>query len=458
VTQAGGPQPGGFNRGSQIPNNVPNGPIVIGPATANSNSPNNINSYNNINALPASRPAPTSPSGERTGMADGFPAAPQSADDPLFNVNGNINAKNTLSGSQNWNVPNPAQQVLPQGFPNQNVVSPLDAMPNWPPANSTPSSVPTNTLPSINPNPSLTRNNFQPFVPPNGAWPQGSSSNTNTADDAARAASRMGMNAGPGNPFPITPGPSANAPNSFGPNSSAPSSFGPNSLGPNNGGNFNQRPLGPAPGEPPSGSFGPGGYDTSAKPPTMPESPAQFALRDRLPPSEQYQTPASFNAFGSNNSIAPRPSNFAPSRGIPNPNVNPQAQSTRDLIAEMERASARSTPDRAGGDDRWEQGSAPNGLNTTVPTMQGFLATQSGDNSLAEYERMNQLHNAERNLIQQQLDSQRQLPGSENYFRSSTQSQLGSSTNTDTRLGPTSFSRRSNFNPMSSNNAPRQMP
>ena len=126
----------------------------------------------------------------------------------------------------------------------------------------------------------------------------------------------------------------------------------------------------------------------------------------------------------------------------------------------MERASARTTPDRAGGDDRWEQGSAPTGLNSnsTVPTMQGFITSQAGDNSLAEYERMSQLHNAEMNQIRQQLDSQRQLPGSENYFRSSTQSQLGTPTGSDPRLGSTGYSRRSNFNSMPSNNAARQLP
>ena len=495
VTQAGGPQSGGSNRGTQIPNNVPNGPIVIGPSATNPNS------YGNVNALPASQPGPVSQYAPRTGMPEGFPAAPQRPDDPHLNLNGNLNANNALSGSQTWNVPNPA---LPNGFPNSNTIpnpnsipssawntpaqnqnvpaqnapiqngtrgfnnSPLDAMPDWPPTNS----MPTNTLPSINPNPTAPRNNFQSFTPPSGAWPQGSSANM--VDEAARAASRMGMNAGPGNLFPIAPGPSANIPNGFGPNPNASNpnggnfNFNPNgsNFNPNGGnftpnsGNFNQQPLGPQTGEPPAGSFGPGGYDTSAKSPTMPDSPAQFALRDRLPPSEQYQTPSPFNAFGSTNSFAAQPSSFAPNRGIPNPNSNPQAQSTRDLIAEMERVSARSTPDRAGGDDRWEQGSAPNGLNSnmTVPTMQGFLATQAGDNSLAEYERMNQLHNAERNMIQQQLDSQRQIPGSENYFRSSTQSQLGVPTGNDPRLGPPNFSRRSNFNSMPSNDAPRRMP
>ena len=63
--------------------------------------------------------------------------------------------------------------------------------------------------------------------------------------------------------------------------------------------------------------------------------------------------------------------------------------------------------------------------------MQGFLATPAGEKALAEYERMNQRHNAEANLIRQQIDAQRQLPGSENYFRSTTQPQLGTPTGTN---------------------------
>ncbi|MCX7420353.1 MAG: tetratricopeptide repeat protein [Planctomycetia bacterium] len=481
VTQTGGPQPGvqnGLNRGMQIPNNVPNGPIVIGPPVTNQNP------FGSVNALPTSQPGPASQFAPRTGMSEGFPAAPQRADDPYSianpNVNSNLNANNPPI-SQLWNVPNPPQPFGPNGASNPNLIpnpnaypnnagnvpaqnqnsatqngahsfnnSPLESMPDWPTTNS----MPTNTLPSINPNSAAMRNNIQSFTPPNGAWPPGAASNQ--ADDAGRAASRMGMSAGPWNLFPIAPGPASNVPNNLGPtpNATLPNGGG---FNPNNGGSFNQQPQGPAIGEPPAGSFGPGGYDTSAKSPTMTESPAQFALRDRIPPSEQYQTPTPFNAFGSSNSFAAQPSSFAPGRGIPNPNSIQQPQSTRDLIAEMERASMRSTSDRSGGDDRWEQGSAPTGLNTnmTVPTVQGFLATQAGDNSLAEYERMSQLHNAEMNQIRQQLDSQRQQPGSENYFRSTTQSQLGSPNGNDPRLGSTNSSRRPNANSMPFNNAQR---
>lgn len=477
VTQAGGPQPGGLNRGSQIPNNVPNGPIMIGPP------PTNSNAFGNVNALPTSQPGSPPQYAPRGSASDGFPAAPQRMDGQNLIPNANANGNAPPNGSQIWNVPNPpqpspSQPFQPNGLPNMNaaptppafnaprgnVNSPLDAMPEF---------QPTAPLPSINPNPATSRNNSQSFAPPTGLWQPGSSANL--ADEAARAASRMGMNAGPGNLFPISPGtsnpgtsnsvpnPGASNPNMGTPNGA---NFNPNNGGfsPNNGGNFNQPSTGPAMGEPPAGSFGPGGYDTSSRQPNMTESPAQFALRDRLPPSEQYQTPTQFNAFGStnmnSNSFAAQPSSFAPGRGIPNPNSSPQAQSTRDLIAEMERASARTTPDRAGGDDRWEQGSAPTGLNSnsTVPTMQGFITTQAGDNSLAEYERMSQLHNAEMNQIRQQLDSQRQLPGSENYFRSSTQSQLGTPTGSDPRLGSTGYSRRSNFNSMPSNNSARQLP
>jgi hypothetical protein len=121
------------------------------------------------------------------------------------------------------------------------------------------------------------------------------------------------------------------------------------------------------------------------------------------------------------------PNRTAPPRSYPTPNP-------RELITEMERASTRSTvPDRAGGDDRWEQLAPPPGSppNFSVPTMQGFLATPAGENAFAEYERMNQRHNAETNLIRQQIDAQRQLPSSENYFRSTTQPQLGTPTGTD---------------------------
>lgn len=456
VTQTGGPQPSGGYRGTQIPNNTPNGPIMIGPPQGGFNPNNHPQAQSDINALPTSQPGLAPRYAPRTGLPEGFPAAPQHSSDAYPNPNSNIPPNN----SQFWNVPNPPQQLPPNSTSNPDATrglnnSPLDAMPEWPQ---------TNALPAVNSNPGL----------PNGSVP-------NMSDEAARAASRMGMNAGPGNLFPIAPGPSANVsgnnvapnrgalPNQFTPQSPAnwsgnPINARPNAYGPNpnandpNAGNFNRQPLGPAMGEPPAGTFGGGGYETSANSLTMPESPTQFALRDRLPPSEQYQTPAAFSAFGSSNSVPAQPRGLAPNRGLPNQNSN--SQSTRDLITEMERASARTNPDRAGGDDRWEQGSAPNSLNSTAstPTMQGFLATPAGDNALAEYERMNQLHNSEMNLIRQQLDSQRQLPGSENYFRSSTQSQLGAPTGADPNLDRLGSSRRSNFNPMPSNNAPRQLP
>ncbi len=457
VTQAGGPQTGGGYRGSQIPNNTPNGPIVIGPPQGGFNP----QPQSNIKALPTSQPGLAPRYAPRTGLPEGFPAAPQRPSDTYPNPNSNLPPNN----SQLWNVPNPPQQLPPNSIPNPNATrginnSPLDAMPAWPQ---------TNPLPAVNSNAGL----------PNGSMP-------NMSDEAARAASRMGMNAGPGNLFPIAPGPSANVPgynaapnraalpNQFAPQPPAnwqnhpdngeqfqapPNAYGPNANDPN-AGNFNRQPSGPATGQPPAGTFGDGGYETSANSLTIPESPTRFALQDRLPPSEQYQTPSNFNAFGTPNSIPAQSSSFMPNRGLPNQNPNPQSLSTRDLIAEMERASTRTNPDRAGGDDRWEQGSAPNGLSSaaSAPTMQGFLATPAGDNALAEYERMNQMHNSEMNMIRQQLDSQRQLPGSENYFRSSTQSQLGTPTGADPNLGRIGSSRRSNFNPMPSNNAPRQLP
>ena len=64
--------------------------------------------------------------------------------------------------------------------------------------------------------------------------------------------------------------------------------------------------------------------------------------------------------------------------------------------------------------------------------MQGYLTTPMGDNSLIDYERMIQAANAETNQIRQQIDAQRQLPASENFRRSRTQSQTGTSNG----LGP----------------------
>ena len=88
--------------------------------------------------------------------------------------------------------------------------------------------------------------------------------------------------------------------------------------------------------------------------------------------------------------------------------------------------------DRSGGDERWENGAAPGtqSAQTSTPSMQGYLAAPVGDNSLIEYERMIQQHNAETNRIKQQLDEQRQLPSSENFRRSRSQPQTGTSSGT----------------------------
>ena len=56
-----------------------------------------------------------------------------------------------------------------------------------------------------------------------------------------------------------------------------------------------------------------------------------------------------------------------------------------------------------------------------------------GDNSLLEYERMIQMQNAETNRIRQQIDDQRQLPGSENFRRSRAQPQTGTPTGPNPR-------------------------
>ena len=215
-----------------------------------------------------------------------------------------------------------------------------------------------------------------------------------------------------------------------------------------NGGNlnFNRQPAGPSLGEPPAGSFGPGGFGTSMNSEALPESPAQFALRDRVPPSGLDQSQSAIVApIG----ISTQAAGFTQNRGLPNQNQNPPSTNTRDLIAEMERASSRSAQDSP---------SSNRTPLTTAPTMQGFMATPAGETSLAEYERMTQLHNTEMNQIRQQIDAQRQLPGSENYFQNSPQSPRGTPNAADPNFSRSGFTRRSSSLPMPADNASRSMP
>ncbi len=449
--------PNGDNRAAPPPSNLPTGPIIVGPPPSNPNvgtMPGQYGDTVNGYAAPPQIPFPANtppqygayPQGT---MSSGFPAAP--------------NPANAGQGtSQIWSVPNPTQPQVPQGLfaptsipnampngpqtiPNVNNVnvergSPLDAMPTWPPQE---------FIPANNPN---SMNGASSFAPANTGWGNGAPGNMTV--DPARTASHWGMNAGPGNLFPTDPNQTANGPGAVNaPNGFAPQdNFAPRSpiSPPGNPGNGAAAPspsngFAPAPNMPafqggsspnggnvPQQSIGPGMGQSSRQ--AMPGSAAQFARQDQLPPSEQYQTPSGFGAWGVPNGAPGQPTNFAPNRGTPQPPRSYPTPNPRELLAEMERASTRSTvPDRAGGDDRWQQLAAPpgNSASLSTPTMQGFLATPAGEKALADYELMNQRHNAEANLIKQQIDAQRQLPGSENYYRSTTQPQLGTPTGTN---------------------------
>lgn len=312
------------------------------------------------------------------------------------------------------NVPNIPSTLLPNAtrgqVPPTGPGSPLDTMPAWPSAD---------TVPMNTPNNSPTGAASWPSVVPSGG-----------SEDPARAAARLGMSGGPGNMFQITPGissaptnstnwpPAANRPNQF-----APSNGVSPTTPPNWPANSNQPANGPATGEPPAGTFGPGNFNTSANSPSqLPMTPAQYALRDQLPPSDLYQTPNRFGFASSANTTA-QPAGFAPYSG-PGGSFAPQYRSTNLPTPNpaqppnaMQRNNARTdTPDRFGG-TQWEQGQPPGTQSSQMssPTIQSFLPTTIGDNSLLEYERDIQRQNAEINQIRQEIDAQRQLPGSENY-------------------------------------------
>ena len=151
-------------------------------------------------------------------------------------------------------------------------------------------------------------------------------------------------------------------------------------------------------------------------------TPAQYALREQLPQSDLYQTPTRFGFASSANNTA-QPTGFASNQG-PNgtlasqfPSTNLSTLNPAQQQNAMQRNNTRiATPDRFGG-TQWEQGQ-PQGTQSpqmSSPTIQGFLPTTLGDNSLLEYERDIQRQNAEINQIRQEIDAQRQLPGSENY-------------------------------------------
>lgn len=372
-------QPNGSNRWNGAPNSTAQNsgaPIVIGPPPSAANVPN------------ATQQWQATPDGQ-----------------------------SPLNGTERLNSPNnvmspaafgPAQAMPNQGpnsasgpAPRTGTGSPLDAMPTWPPPGS---------LPSITPNNSAAASSTNPG-PNSGAWPNGFP--PSMAEDPVRAASRLGMNAGSGYPFPITPGPSSsatNAPSSFNvPNSfSSPNPF--NSFGapggvspttpPNCPANPNSPQDGAPTGEPPAGTFGSRNSVDGQGFVTTPNSP-----QDQLPPSAWYQTPGRFGD-SSTGATQTQPASFGTNRSVGGTNAPPFG--------------ARATAaDRSNGNERWTNGPIPGtqSVQTSTPTQQGYLAAPFGENSLRDYEQMIQMQNDEINRIRQQIDEQRQLPGSENFRR-----------------------------------------
>lgn len=387
-------QPSGANHWDGTPTSTPpnpNAPIVVG-------SPPNAN-------VPNQAPWQALPDGQRPVYGETSPT-PNGHSFAMPNL-----TRDSISDAMPNGLPNPRPEPMPntlrKSMPPTGTGSPLDAMPVWPPPGS---------LPAVAPgNPGSGSQSSLP--PPNGgAWPNGFQ--PGMADDPARAASRIGMNAGSGNPFPITPGPNsgaASAPN--GPNSSNSfNNFGsPNGVSPTTPPNWpahsnppNHEPL---PGEPPAESFDPSNFSTSANSQDqLIESPAQYALQDRLLQSGQFQTPGSFGHFPAGTTQT-QPASFGTNR---NSGGQPAAQfGSRNVAAS----------DRFGDGERWESGQLPGtqSVQASTPTMQGYLATPSDENSLIEYERMIQATNAETNRIRQLVDEQRQMPPSENFRRSGTQ-------------------------------------
>lgn len=359
----------------------PHGSIVVGPPPLNPNPNPNVNSN-----TPAGWAPPPSTASPPNGYVDLIPS----------------------------NVPNASTNLLPNAtrgqMPPASAGSPLDTMPAWPPSDTMPMNTPNNSAAGAAP------------------WPNVITSGA--VDDPARAASRMGMNAGPGYMFPITPGPTSAPPNSTNwppatnpPNNDTPLNGVAPTTPPNWPGNSNQPGYGPATGEPPAGSFGLGNFNTSANSQSQrPQPPAQSVSQGQLPPSEQPQTPNRFGFVPSANSPTAQPTGFAPnprtsgtpapqfrSFNAPTPNPNPPTNAAQ-------RSDTRANGTDRFGDNQWEQGQPPGGQSpqTSLSTRPGFLPTNDGDNSLLEYEREIQRQNAEVNLIRQQLDAQRQLLGSEN--------------------------------------------
>jgi tetratricopeptide (TPR) repeat protein len=319
--------PNGWNLSAGgTPNSTPNssGPLVVGPAASNPNPNPNPNANSNN---PAAWEPPPSGATAPNGYVDLIPST-------------------VPNGSTNF-LSNSARGQVPPTSPG----SPLDTMPAYPPSDVSSMPAPHNSATTTAPLPNVT---------PSGA-----------IDDPARAASRMGMNAGPGTMFPITPGPTSAPTNP----TSRPNNYAsPNGISPTTPSNWpansNQPVVEPALGDPPSGSFGPGSFQSSANSPApRQQPPAQSAWQNQLPPPDFSATPNRYGFAPSTNGTPARPTGFAPN-----------SEASR-MPSPQSRSSNSSTP--------------------------------FGENTFLDYEREIQRQNAETNLIRQQLEAQRQLQGSE---------------------------------------------
>jgi tetratricopeptide (TPR) repeat protein len=403
-------QPSPANRWNGAPGSAPpssNAPIEIGPMP---------NAYG-----PNQTPWQATPDNQRPPNGTARPPA-NSFPDSMPNAVPNTNPEP---------MPNTNADVHRGSVPPTGIGSPLDAMPNWPPHGSPP---------AMNPNnPGAASSATQP--PPNTAWPNGYP--PGWVDDPARAASRLGMNAGPGSLFPITPNPNSgvpSAPNSF--NGTTPSNGVSPTTPPNWPANPNRPGYGSPVNEPPAGTFGAGNFSTSSNSRTpATDSQGRRVAQDQLPPSEWYQTPGRFGA-PSTGAMQIQPASATTNRGVGQALIDQYGTQTfpspdpRQTATDTERASTRANiPDRFSSNDRWERGAIPGtqSAQTSTPSMQGHLATPTGENSLNEYERMIQQHNAETSRIRQQLDEQRQLPNSENFRRNQTPSPTGTNTGLSAR-------------------------
>ncbi len=400
VMSANGSLPNGANEFTQYATTVPNGPIIGPPPSNSAGAP-----IQSQTMQPQTRFVPSQPPSTNS----------QSATAPLSTIP--QPPAGTVGGSS---VP-PISRTN-----NAASGSPLDTMPMWPPADS---------LPSQPSNPAASTISANSASIPNASWP--STQRPSHVDDATRQASQWGMNVGPGNLFPITPGPASQPTRSTSEPNAWPQSNGFTPNRPRNGSTNTPQPAsGSVFAAPMSRPYGQEAFNASASQQTsLPTSTARAALQDQVPPSEQYQTPTAFGLLSSPKNAAVQPASFAPNRAQP---ISYRAPSPIQQANELERAGTRSTvSDRFAGDDRWEQGPSPTGSAPirSAPTIQGFIAAPAGENAFSEYERMIQMHNAELNSIRQQLDTQRQQPGSELYFRSTTQPQMGTSTGADQNFG-----------------------